>query len=149
MDHDELLGERGWALASLRVASDTLGAEAISDLLRLRPTSTRDSEGGIAFTVWLLEGGLEPSSPIEDHLYILMERLADRVVELTRLVEQANVEIWLSYSPGSGSSRSAVFSHDVLSQIGALGIDLVLDPYPPGRRHQAVGAPSRASEERA
>ncbi len=148
MDHDELLGERGWAMASLRVASDTLGSEAISELLGLRPTSTRDSEGAPSFTVWLLEGGLEPSSPIEDHLYILMERLADRVAELAQLVDMANVEIWLSYSPGTGSSRSAVFSHDVLAQIGALGIDLVLDPYPPGRRHQPVGEPRRASEER-
>jgi len=148
MDHDELMGERGWALASLRIVSDTLGAEAISELLGLRPTSTRDSEGDPSFTVWMLEGGLEPSSPIEDHLYILMERLADRMIALAALVERANVEIWLSYSPGSGSSRSAVFSHEVLAQIGALGVDLVLDPYPPGRRHQSAVINERTAEER-
>jgi hypothetical protein len=134
IDGGEVEARRGWAQASLRVASEDLDADAISELLGRRPSSTRQSEGEPTFTVWVLESGLDPSAPIEDHLYILMEGLRDRRSELRKLAERANVEVWLSYSPGVGGHRSAVFDHGVLAELGELGLDLVLDPYPPGRR---------------
>jgi hypothetical protein len=134
IDSDELHAGRGWAQASLRIASEDLDADAIGELLGRRASSTRESEGDPTFTVWVLESGLDPSAPIEDHLYILMEVLRDRRAELRRLAERANVEVWLSYSPGTRGQRSAVFGHAVLGELGELGLDLVLDPYPPGRR---------------
>jgi hypothetical protein len=134
IESGELEAGRGWAQASLRVASEELDADAIAEMLGRRATSTRESEGDPTFTVWFLESGLDPSAPIEDHLYILMAGLRDRRSELRKLAERANVEVWLSYSPGLGGHRSAVFDHAVLSELGELGLDLVLDPYPPGRR---------------
>lgn len=139
IDPEDLAPDTGWALASLRIASDELSADAISERLDLRATSTRAAEGEPAFTVWMYETGLGPSAAIDDHLYILVERLRDRGDALAELCERANVEIWLSYSPGVTGKRSAVFDHKVLAELGALGIDLVLDPYPPGRR-RAAGA---------
>ena len=70
---------------------------------------------------------------MEDHLYILMEHLSDRRDALVELVETATVEIWLSFSPGE-RHRSAVLDSKVLSAVGDLGVDVVLDAYPPGRR---------------
>ena len=134
IDPEDLAMEGGWALASLRIASDELTADQISERLGLRASSARQADGEPAFTVWMYDSGLEPSAPLEDHLYILMERLSDRRDALIDLVQRANVEIWLSHSPGPGVPRSAVFDHGVLAELGALGIDLVLDPYPPGGR---------------
>ena len=130
MDSDELSGGRPWSLASLRILSETLSSEAIGEMLGLRATNTRTSEGAPSFTVWMLESRLEPSAGIEDHLYILMERLRDRRQALKTLAEAASVEMWLSFSPGNGRS-SSVLDHAVLAELGELGIDLVLDPYPP------------------
>src|SRR4051794_40989155 len=75
IDSDQLEAGRGWSQASLRIASEDLDADAICDLLGRRASSTRESEGDPTFTVWVLESGLDPSAPIEDHLYILMEVL--------------------------------------------------------------------------
>lgn len=133
MDADELLGDQPWALASLRIASETLSPDEIGELLDLRATSSRTSEGEPAFSVWMFESGLSPNAPVEDHLYILMERLSDRKEPLRQLVDTATVEIWLSFSPGE-RHRSAVLDSKVLSAAGDLGLDVVLDAYPPGRR---------------
>lgn len=133
MDAEELLADRPWALASLRIASETLSPDEIGELLDLRATSTRTSEGEPAFSVWMFESGLSPEDPVEDHLYILMERLGDRREALRELVDTATVEVWLSFSPGE-RHRSAVINAKVLSRVGELGLDVVLDAYPPGRR---------------
>ena len=136
IDRDELSAGRGWAQATLRVASEELDADAIGELLGRKPSSTRESEGEPTFTVWVLESGLDPAAPIEDHLYILMEGFRDRREELRELARRANAEVWLSYSPEASGHRAAIFDHRVLADLGDLGIDLVLDPYPPGRaRH--------------
>ena len=85
--------ERGWASASLRIATDELTCDAVTDHIGLRPTSTRSAEGEPAFAVWMLESDLEASSSIEDHLYILMERLRDHRDAISTLAERATVEV--------------------------------------------------------
>jgi hypothetical protein len=136
IDARDLAPPSGWASASLRIASETVTVEAISDQLGLVPTSTRTAEGEPAFVVWMLESDLAPSSPLEDHLYILMERLRDLHDALAELAVCANVEVWLGYSPAVGGHRNAIFGHQVLAELGALGIDLVFDPYPAGLAHR-------------
>ena len=133
MEADELSAGRSWASASLRIASETMTPDAIGELLHLRASSTRSSEGDPAFSVWMLDSGLDPSAAVEDHLYILMEHLSDRREPLRELVDTATVEVWLSFSPGA-RHRSAVLDAKVLSAVGDLGLDVVLDAYPPGRR---------------
>lgn len=133
IDPDELTTGRSWAQASLRIASERLRADAIGELLGRRPSTARESEGDPTFTVWVLESGLDPSAPPEDHLYILMEGLRDVRDALAGLARDANCEVWLSFSPGEGTHRPAILDHAVLAELGELGIDLVLEPYPPGR----------------
>ena len=140
MDAQELSGGRPWALAALRIISETLSAEAIGELLGLPATSSRTSEGEPSFTVWMLESRLEPTANVEDHLYILMERLRDRRDALKGLADSSSVEMWLSFSPGNRHA-SSVLDHAVLGELGALGIDLVLDPYPAGGKAQAPQQP--------
>ncbi len=132
IDAEDLAPASGWAYASLRIASETLSADAISERLGIEATSSRTAEGEPAFTVWMLESGLSPSSTMEDHLYILMERLRERHEALAALSASANVEMWLSYSPAINGHRSSIFGHQVLAELGVLGIDLVFDPYPAG-----------------
>lgn len=135
IDADDLAAGQPWALASLRIASETLHAEEIGELLGRRATSTRTSEGEPAFAVWMLESGLAPTAPVEDHLYILMEMLSDHADALRQLVETATVEVWLSFSPGE-RHRSAVLDSKVLATLGNLGVDVVLDAYPAGRKRK-------------
>lgn len=134
----DLEGTRPWATATLRIASDELSTEAIGELLGLRPSSTRSAEGEPAFSVWVKESGLEPSAAIEDHLYILIEQLRDRADRVAELCERSTVEVWLSFSPGTSSRRPSVVNHQSLVELGQLGIDLVLDPYPAGGRAPRV-----------
>jgi len=130
----DLEGLGGWATASLRIASDELSADSIGERLGLRASSSRSAEGEPAFSVWVMESGLEPSAPLEDHLYILLEQLRDRTEVLCELAESSNVEVWLSFSPAAAHQRTSVFNHEALVELGELGIDLVLDPYPTGGR---------------
>ncbi|MEZ5253117.1 MAG: DUF4279 domain-containing protein [Microthrixaceae bacterium] len=118
-----------WAQASLRIASDTLSVEEISDLLGLRASHARTSEGEPAFTVWMYEPGLAPSENAVDHLMILLERLRDCREALARLTATAAVEIWVSFSPGH-RQRSVVLDAGALELISSFGIDLVMDTYP-------------------
>ncbi len=118
-----------WAQASLRIASDTLNGDAISELLGMSPSSTRTSEGEPTFTVWMHDQRLEPSVAIEDHVYLLADELRDREEALAGLSEVATVEIWLSFSAGR-RHVPAVLDSALLARLGALGVDLVLDPYP-------------------
>ena len=136
----ELDGGRPWATASLRIASDQLSADSIGERLGLRPSSTRAAEGEPAFSVWVMESGLEPSAPLEDHLYILMEQLRDRREILVELAEESNVEIWLSFSPGEVARRTSVFTHHSIVELGELGVDLVFDPYPAGGKGPRASA---------
>jgi hypothetical protein len=133
IDADDLAAQRPWAAASLRIASDQLSAEAIGERLGLRPTSTRAAEGEPVFSVWVMESGLEPSAALEDHLYILLEQLRDRQEVVVELAAGATVEVWLSFS-AADATHTAVINHEALVELGDLGIDLVLDPYPPGGR---------------
>ncbi len=130
IDPDELDRGHGWAMASLRIATDDLTCDEITERLGVRPSSTRVAEGEPSFAVWVLDSGIEASSSVEDHLYLLVERLRDHWRELRDLAEHATVEVWLSYSPDASGARTSVLTHKVLSEIGGLGIDLVLDPYP-------------------
>jgi hypothetical protein len=136
----ELAGGRPWATASLRIASDQLSADSIGERLGLRPSSTRAAEGEPAFSVWVMESGLEPSAPLEDHLYILMEQLRDRRDLLVELAEESNVEIWLSFSPGDVAGGTSVFTHDSIVELGELGVDLVFDPSPAGGKRPRASA---------
>lgn len=76
--------------------------------------------------VWIYEAGLEPSAPLEDHLYFLVERLRDRYAGLAELAKIANVELWLSTFAGS-SGASAIINSQVMSELGELGVDIVFD----------------------
>lgn len=134
IDSDDLAAGREWSTASLRIASDQLSVDAIGELLGLRPSSTRSSEGEPVFSVWVKESGLEPSAPLEDHVYILIEQLRDHGEALAELCRQATVEVWLSFSAADRRRRPSVVNHQALVELGALGIDLVLDPYPADRR---------------
>jgi hypothetical protein len=115
-----------WASASLRIATENLTVEEVSEALKLKPTQTRNAEGEPSFAVWIYEAPLDSAASVEDHLYLLVERLRDRLTALREIVALANVEIWLSAFAGS-QSVSAVLNSQVLAELGALGIDVVLD----------------------
>ncbi len=148
IDAQDLAPIGGWAYASLRIASDTLGVDAITEQLGLVPTSTRTAEGEPSFAVWMFESGLSSTSPPEDHLYILMEHLRDHHEALAQLARSANVEVWLGWSPAPGDFRNAIFGHQVLAELGNLGIDLVFDPYPAGsaKRSRDSGSSQATAE---
>lgn len=125
----ESAGLGAWGTASLRIASEDLSAEEISDRLGLRATVTRSNETDRTFTVWMHDAGLPPSEPVEDQLVLLLERLRDRADALRLLAETANVELWVSFSPGA-RQRSTVLDARTLEMLASLGIDLVVDMYP-------------------
>lgn len=123
----------GWASASLRVASDSLAPEQISELLGLRPTTARQSDGQPSFTVWLHESFLDSRADIADHLFVLVEELAERRDAVRELASLATVEIWLTWSavaaPGRAATGPAVLPSELLRDVADMGIDLVIESY--------------------
>lgn len=128
-----------WASASLRIASEELTPDEISEFVGVRPTSARVSEGSPSFCVWLFESTLDSRSDVADHLYVLVEQLRSRVDEMRVLVARANVEIWLTWSfPARAGSRvddigPSVLSAEVLGTLAEMGIDLVIEAFREGR----------------
>lgn len=123
----------GWASASLRVASDHLTPDQISEFLGLRPTTARQSDGQPTFAVWLHESFLDSRADIADHLFVLVEELAERRAAVQRLESLATVEIWLTWStaaaPGRAAAGPAVLPSKLLHDIADMGIDLVIESY--------------------
>ncbi|WP_159050316.1 DUF4279 domain-containing protein [Streptomyces cellostaticus] len=130
-----------WSAGSLRITSRTVSAGDISARLGIEPddqfergslTSPRNPNSVRRETsVWIRRSGLGSDRRLEEHVAALV-RLADgRREALMRLSADCDLELFLGFGSENGQG-SCVLPARLLTEIGALGLDVVLDLNPPG-----------------
>jgi hypothetical protein len=128
-----------WSAGSLRITSRTLGPADISARLGITPdrqfergslTSPRNPDSLRRETsVWIRTSGLANDRWPEDHVAALLTLLTPHRDALTRLSADCDLDLLLGFSSEDGQG-SCVLPARMLTELGALGIDIILDLYP-------------------
>lgn len=140
------MGVGKWSKGTLRIISKTHSIKDITIALGLGPDNGFD-KGSLASprnsksqrrdtTVWLLESGLGSERPPEDHIIALLDRIAGVRDSVRLLAGSDTIELLLGYGSETGQG-SCVIESELLKELADLGLDLVLDLYPPAA--QEVG----------
>lgn len=128
-----------WSAGSLRIASRTMSVGDISEMLGIEPDRSYERGSLISprdpdsrrwdSTVWIRTSGLANDRWLDEHLAVLVRLLDGRQEALGRLAGDCEVDLFLGF--GSESQGGCVLPAALLKEIGLLGIDVVLDLYPP------------------
>lgn len=81
-------------------------------------------------SVWIRRSGLDSDSGLEEHVAALVRLVDGCREELTRLAADCDLELYLGFGSDNGQG-GCVLPARLLAEIGGLGLDLVLDLYPP------------------
>ncbi|WP_405834404.1 DUF4279 domain-containing protein [Streptomyces sp. NBC_01176] len=129
-----------WSAGSIRITSRTVSVHEISGRLGItadqqferdslmsprNPTSARRET-----SVWIRRSGLPEDTDLTDHVRALVELLDGRREELAGLSVDCVLELLLGFGSESGQGGCVLPAH-LLAEVGALGLDIVLDLYPP------------------
>ncbi|MFB7720159.1 DUF4279 domain-containing protein [Nocardia sp. NPDC056100] len=133
--------DRKWSAGSIVLKSRTVSASEIS--ARLGITADRQFERGTLMnprnpansrrrqnSVWVLTSGLANNSDLADHVRALLGLVDGCRDELAQLA--ADCELTLSLGFGSENGQGGcLLPADLLADIAALRLDILLDLYPP------------------
>jgi hypothetical protein len=129
-----------WASGSLRICSDTLTPQQVSAALGIQPDSSFD-KGSLSSprnpqshrretSVWLLTSGLGNDRWLDEHVAALVQRLEGKNDALRELSASCEAELLLGFGSENGQGGCTI-PFGLLTAVGQLGLDLVLDLYPP------------------
>lgn len=131
-----------WARGAIRIFSDTMMPDTITQKLGLQPTEvyekgaraqTRSSHPATWVTsVWLMDSGLPKASALEAHVESLLGKLEAHEEALREIAHDNPVELFLGFSAANGQG-GFTFEHDLLVRLAQLPIDITLDLHPPDR----------------
>ncbi|WP_405136571.1 DUF4279 domain-containing protein [Nocardia sp. NBC_01388] len=133
--------DRKWSAGSVRLASLTVTASEIS--ARLGIVADKQFEQGSLVSprhpagarrknsLWLRRSGLPNDSDLADHVQTLVDMLNGCREELADLSADCEMELFLGFGSENGQGGCALPA-DLLADAAALGLDIVLDLYPPG-----------------
>ena len=137
-----------WSAGSLRITSQTVSASEISACLGIVPddqfergtlTSPRNPRSyRREASVWIRRSGLGNDRWLDEHAAALAKLLDGHREELMRLSVACDLELFLGFSSENGQEGCSLPAH-LLAEIGALGLDIVLDLYPPTAEDAATG----------
>ncbi|WP_196054885.1 DUF4279 domain-containing protein [Nocardia aurantiaca] len=133
--------DRKWTAGSIRLASYTVSASEISARLgivadkefeRGSPMSPRNPDSARRKnSAWIRRSGLANDSDLADHVRVLVGLLDGCREELARLSVDCQAELFLGFGSENGQGGCALPA-DLLADVAGLGLDIVLDLYPPG-----------------
>ncbi len=130
-----------WSTGSIRILSQTVSASEIS--ARLGITADRQFERGSLVnprntagsrresSLWIRHSGLANDSDLADHVRALIDLVDGCREELARLSIECEIDLFLGFGSQNGQG-GCVLPADLLAELGAFGLDIVLDLYPPG-----------------
>ncbi|MGW5106694.1 DUF4279 domain-containing protein [Nocardia sp. NPDC004123] len=133
--------DRKWSAGSIRLTSQAVSASEIS--ARLGIAADRQFERGSLMSprnpasarrtcsVWIRSSGLADDSDLADHVRALIGLLDGCREELARLSVDCELELFLGFGSENGQGGCALPA-GLLADVAALGLDIVLDLYPPG-----------------
>jgi uncharacterized protein DUF4279 len=128
-----------WSAGSIRITSRTVAAGEISGRLGIladqqfereslsprNPTRARRE-----ISVWVRRSGLPDDSDLTDHVRALVELVGGHREELASLSVDCDLELFLGFGSENGQG-GCVLPARLLAEVGGLGLDIVLDLYPP------------------
>ncbi|KOU26437.1 hypothetical protein ADK52_09610 [Streptomyces sp. WM6372] len=129
-----------WTAGSIRITSRTVTAGEISGCLGIaadqqferdspmsprNPTSARRES-----SVWIRRSGLSDDSDLTDHVRVLVALVDGHREKLASLSVDCDLELRLGFGSENGQG-GCVLPARLLAEVGALGLDVVLDLYPP------------------
>ncbi|MCU1641386.1 MAG: hypothetical protein JWN03_1661 [Nocardia sp.] len=129
-----------WSTGSIRICSETVSASEIS--ARLGITADRQFERGSLMSprnpasarrkssVWIRQSGLTNDSDLADHVRALVGLVGGCREELARLSVDCEMDLFLGFGSGNGQG-GCVLPGGLVADLAALGLDIVLDLYPP------------------
>lgn len=134
------LPDTKWSAGSIRITSRTVRAEEISARLGIVPdeqfekgslTSPRNPGSARRETsVWIRRSGLGSDCRLEEHVAALVRLVDGCHEELTRLSANGDLELYLGFGSENGQGGCVLPAH-LLADVAGLGLDIVLDLYPP------------------
>ncbi|MFJ3338944.1 DUF4279 domain-containing protein [Streptomyces sp. NPDC086766] len=129
-----------WSAGSIRITSSTVTAGEISGRLGIMADQQfeRDSlmnprnpiSARRETSVWLRRSGLPDDSDLTDHVRALVELVDGHREKLAGLSADCDLELCLGFGSENGQG-GCVLPARLLAEVGALGLDIVLDLYPP------------------
>jgi len=134
MDEDEK-----WSGAAFTASSLSLTPEETTDLLGIAPTrshrigdpiSPRITNAARKDHYYSLHANRPSTAPMHEHLEVLLAQLEPRREALEQLRGQAQLCLFCGFSSSNGQGGFTL-TPDLLQRISALGLELVLDLYPP------------------
>lgn len=132
--------DRKWSAGSIRIWSQTVGASEIS--ARLGITADGQFERGSLMSprnlagarressLWIQHSGLAKDSDLADHVRALVGLVDGCREELAGLSVDCEMDLFLGFGSENGQG-GCVLPADLLADVAALGLDIVLDLYPP------------------
>ena len=132
-----------WYVVSLRLSGDGLDPDLATEVIGLQPAyAGRTGEhynGNSRYArhrtnVWTHRVTDDDSVPFDEQIPPLLSHL-EALPEAVEFVHQPGVDsdLFLGFAAGVGIGRTASFPADLLARIGALGLELTMDLYPPQR----------------
>ncbi|MFB6781538.1 DUF4279 domain-containing protein [Streptomyces sp. NPDC056352] len=146
------LPDTKWSGGSIRITSRTVRAEEISVRLGIVPDEQLEqgslmsprnpSSARRETSVWIRRSGLGSDSQLEEHVAALVRLVNGCHQELTRLSVDCDLELYLGFGSENGQGGCVLPAH-LLAKVGRLGLDVVLDLYPPTSEVSVVGGDRR------
>jgi hypothetical protein len=127
---------KGWAQASLRIFSDTVTVQWITERLGIQPDiggNAGEPGGGTSVrrsTLWALKSGLTDEHPLNEHIQHLLGRLESRRDALAGVGEKCGMDIFAGAFADDGQMGETI-PWQTLKALGQHSLDLTLDLYPP------------------
>ncbi|MFD8735944.1 DUF4279 domain-containing protein [Streptomyces sp. NPDC059618] len=129
-----------WSAGSLRITSRTVAVGEISGRLGI-PADQQFERGTLMSprnptdarrqtSVWLRRSGLPDDSDLTGHVRVLVALVDPHREELESLSADCDLELCLGFGSENGQG-GCVLPASLLSEVGALGLDVVFDLYPP------------------
>ncbi len=126
--------------ASLRVYSETVSIEEITQLLQLQPTrvlvkgSKVDPNHPKSYVhpgnLWILVSSQDSSQSLESHIAYLVELMEQRIDAWESLLKDCKADLFCGFSSVNGQGGFTL-SASLLKRITIIPIALTLDLYPP------------------
>jgi len=143
MTHRSLTLDAKWHNVSLRLSGDDLPVQEVEERLRLTTRFTGIKGRNIGddpryaryqTSFWTWEFTTDTAVPFEEQLADVLPILEERRTPLRELLSLPGVqgELFLGYGSESGQG-GAYFPPEQLTRLGALGLAIGLDLYPPER----------------
>jgi hypothetical protein len=128
-----------WVKASFRIFGDSLQPSEITALLEVEPTKS-GRKGEPAFSplrqplrssVWILDSPLADHLPLQDHFRWLLDALEPKQEQLAEITKRYEADFFCGFSSANGQG-ACILDPELLSRLAMLGVEVVLDLYPPG-----------------